>query len=475
MPSCWRVERKGTYQSLVSSSANLSLPLTLRGYLDPTTEKSIVEKLVNQFNLRTGTINWWLRGSSDSVGRPYPDDHDDTAVALASLYPSEVSKILPRWLKALEKSRRNDGTYTTWLYPQWQDTDAVVQLNIARALLRHGYYHEWLWKWIANTYLSAAGKSRFYTEKWLPAYWWWLWVNDHWSQATMRLKNPSLQKQLLDVAQNTWQELSDPNLGEIIIRLLTNQTTNWRDQKNIRDALNSQSVNLPICADYVHNQPSRFFAVPEFARLLCTASLNRYKQPQTKTCADHALSYFCYEQPSNNCRFLMLLHQACFQIATNKAKPNQYKSLIAQLPIRIRKEGIYYWRSSLTTDLPITLRWLRNLGRTLTLSLMAEKLSPHERKLLNKARHCEARLAQVADDLRDWHIDKKNNKGTDCSGINNPAELTKWGKSKLKAPLKTARAIRTQSHVKWLQIYAGSIIDKYQPLLDSLEGKNAAK
>jgi hypothetical protein len=95
----------------------------------------------------TGTSNYWERNSPDAKAKPYPDDLDDTACALAV-----IKQNLPEFLsgKRLAHSiasitsaeKRPGGPYLTWvpsksLGKEWQDIDIVVNSNLAYFLSKY--------------------------------------------------------------------------------------------------------------------------------------------------------------------------------------------------------------------------------------------------------------------------------------------------------------------------------------------------
>lgn len=101
-----------------------------------------------EFLLRQKSCNWsfnyWLRKSEEAKMMPYPDDLDDTFVALTALHgydPSIINGIVlagvTKVLTATEIAP--GGPYRTWLVSpdagaEWLDVDIVVNANLAHFL-----------------------------------------------------------------------------------------------------------------------------------------------------------------------------------------------------------------------------------------------------------------------------------------------------------------------------------------------------
>jgi len=86
--------------------------------------------------------NYWERGST---ARPYPDDLDDTACAVAALIRFEPKLVNASAQANIAKSliaceTNPGGPYRTWLVPpenkQWQDIDPVVNANVGHMLAK---------------------------------------------------------------------------------------------------------------------------------------------------------------------------------------------------------------------------------------------------------------------------------------------------------------------------------------------------
>jgi hypothetical protein len=106
-------------------------------------KSSIVIFLLKQIS-ETGSVNYWARGSMESQTKPYPDDLDDTACAIAALAMYDKTlldgALLGKFVQVLVAcEEKPGGPYRTWLVgpdanPVWRDVDAVVNANLAYAL-----------------------------------------------------------------------------------------------------------------------------------------------------------------------------------------------------------------------------------------------------------------------------------------------------------------------------------------------------
>ncbi len=92
------------------------------------------------------SFNYWQKESNDNTITPYPDDLDDTFVALQAI--SRVSEIDEHcWFSIIElltaNESREGGPYQTWILPacqrskEWHDIDIVVNSNIAYFLSKN--------------------------------------------------------------------------------------------------------------------------------------------------------------------------------------------------------------------------------------------------------------------------------------------------------------------------------------------------
>ncbi len=89
------------------------------------------------------TINYWARNSNEYITNPYPDDIDDTFVAMQGLYNYDASLITEKRLAMLislllRQEVVAGGPYKTWITsspsPEWQDVDVVANSNVASFL-----------------------------------------------------------------------------------------------------------------------------------------------------------------------------------------------------------------------------------------------------------------------------------------------------------------------------------------------------
>lgn len=461
-PTVWRSDGSGILHSLASTTAGINLCLSQQSIIDFKTEKKLKKTLTSQFNPVTGTINWWLRNSVDSLAHPYPDDNDDTALAISNLSSDEARPFINKWLKTLKLCTSSNKTYYTWLHPTWKKIDAVVQLNIARALLKHSHYKENLWSWIAENYESEVKKSRFYTEEWLPAYWWLLWKKDLWSQLVSSNRNKELHKKITQICNNSIEMLPDDKLGN-------------RWVKSIFFCHNTPTENssqaLPICADYVHNKPIRFFSSPELTRLIKIRAEMSHNISTRNNCCDFALATFLLEtkidkEKSAN---IIRINNACNAISNGKYALSKQNLRGLIIPDKLLKEGTYYWKEYKKNT---NKRFIRNLGKTLALSYIARMMPSRQRRQLWKLRMVDAQLSQISDDLHDWKDDKNNNKNTQFTVFDNVTEVASEAGKLIRHSLKLANRIRSKTLSWTVNNYSKSITDQYQPLLDSLEKKS---
>jgi hypothetical protein len=92
----------------------------------------------------TGAVNYWARDSVEAKTKPYPDDLDDTACAIAglALYDKKIldGELLGKVVAALLACEvQPGGPYRTWLIsadanPVWRDIDPTVNAHLAFAL-----------------------------------------------------------------------------------------------------------------------------------------------------------------------------------------------------------------------------------------------------------------------------------------------------------------------------------------------------
>jgi hypothetical protein len=118
------------------------------------------------------TWNYWSRVSREALHTPYPDDLDDTALALAAiatLRPKALTGAglasVTKVLMALEVTP--GGPYTTWLMPTtapavWRDVDVAVNANIAFFLATQDVYLDGLYGFLTASLKKKQLESRYY-------------------------------------------------------------------------------------------------------------------------------------------------------------------------------------------------------------------------------------------------------------------------------------------------------------------------
>lgn len=117
-----------------------------------------------------GSWNYWSRKSDDYTKALYPDDLDDTTVALRALYPhlpnEETLLALINLLIANETEP--GGPYYTWIgvdhtSTQWNDIDIVVNSNIYTLLQKYAIDAPALYSWLEERILRSDFSSKYYT------------------------------------------------------------------------------------------------------------------------------------------------------------------------------------------------------------------------------------------------------------------------------------------------------------------------
>jgi len=128
----------------------------------------------------TWSWNYWSgRGKTEEM-RLYPDDLDDTFLALSALWgykkelvTAEALVACTKLLISLEVSA--GGPYRTWLVPSsaaatWQDTDIAVNANVAFFLVRQEVRPLGLLNFLYEAVASGDALSRYYPSKILSYY-----------------------------------------------------------------------------------------------------------------------------------------------------------------------------------------------------------------------------------------------------------------------------------------------------------------
>ncbi len=116
--------------------------------------------------------NYWIRGSVDQQQRPYPDDLDDTVVALSALTAIDSHSVGGQALGALgrllvSQETAVGGPYRTWLVAEtaaasWRDIDLAVNANIGYLLQQHQVEAPGLSRFITAALRSGNLTSRYY-------------------------------------------------------------------------------------------------------------------------------------------------------------------------------------------------------------------------------------------------------------------------------------------------------------------------
>lgn len=128
----------------------------------------------------SGAFNYWPIDAAERHTRPYPDDLDDTACALASLYthnPKLLDSVqlanMVRLLLAAETGV--GGPYRTWLVgknapSEWQDVDLAVNANIQYLLQLVAEPLPKLHVFLAHKIATADFYSAYYPQSLIVAY-----------------------------------------------------------------------------------------------------------------------------------------------------------------------------------------------------------------------------------------------------------------------------------------------------------------
>ncbi len=126
------------------------------------------------------TFGYYERGSEEASARPYPDDWDDTSLALAAIDAldpaalggtgwAEVTKLL-----AVTEAREG-GPYWTWIVgpeadPAWRDVDLAVNCNIAAMLARAQVELDSLRELVDAAIRENAFSSKYYPNPLMVRY-----------------------------------------------------------------------------------------------------------------------------------------------------------------------------------------------------------------------------------------------------------------------------------------------------------------
>lgn len=121
-----------------------------------------------------GTWNYFVKESAEYQSHRYPDDMDDTALALASIITHDsayfdgiVTALLARTLTAVEI--QEGGPYNTWITDfekdtRWEDVDIAVNANVAYLLSLLDIELPKLTEYFDECLKANALTSRYYTS-----------------------------------------------------------------------------------------------------------------------------------------------------------------------------------------------------------------------------------------------------------------------------------------------------------------------
>ncbi|MES2224537.1 MAG: hypothetical protein V4478_00955 [Patescibacteria group bacterium] len=119
------------------------------------------------------SCNYWQRGSDEEASVPYPDDLDDTALALLAIHSFQPELVTETHLARLAQllianEEKPGGPYQTWILdarsPEWHDIDVVVNSTIAFLLASLGIQQQTLDKYIEKQCLSESHASKYYDD-----------------------------------------------------------------------------------------------------------------------------------------------------------------------------------------------------------------------------------------------------------------------------------------------------------------------
>ncbi len=119
------------------------------------------------------SCNYWQRGSAEEARAPYPDDLDDTALALLAIHSFQPELITEMHLARLAQllianEEKPGGPYQTWILdarsPEWHDIDIVVNSTIAFLLASLGIQQQTLDEYIERQCLTESYASKYYHD-----------------------------------------------------------------------------------------------------------------------------------------------------------------------------------------------------------------------------------------------------------------------------------------------------------------------
>lgn len=123
-----------------------------------------------------GSMNYWSRGSEESLRLRLPDDLDDTACALAALVAADAAakqdgELLGQVTRALiDCEKQPGGPFRTWrIHPQadakWLDVDVAVNANVAFALSLLEVSLDPLWEYLDQAVQQWQFSSPYYPNR----------------------------------------------------------------------------------------------------------------------------------------------------------------------------------------------------------------------------------------------------------------------------------------------------------------------
>lgn len=118
--------------------------------------------------------NYWPRKSTRNITKPYPDDFDDTSLALASLHIHNKEILSGQSLAHITEllmthETKVGGPYYTWLIPKtietWKEVDIAVNANIAFFLKLQGITLANITDFIETCIKTNSYSSKYYFSK----------------------------------------------------------------------------------------------------------------------------------------------------------------------------------------------------------------------------------------------------------------------------------------------------------------------
>lgn len=136
--------------------------------MSPLREKSA--SYLHEERSALGTWNYWEKSAPERETKRYPDDLDDTSVALLALSRTSPQHVDPALMAAfvhalIAGEYKEGGPYETWIVPDelrrtWHDIDPAVNANIFSFLSQSGIKQLKL-----ETYLDTVIRTKAYISK----------------------------------------------------------------------------------------------------------------------------------------------------------------------------------------------------------------------------------------------------------------------------------------------------------------------